>query len=346
MSLAKLTAHYLPAIEDEMRRALGVGEPPLRDYYVMMEYHLGWTDEKGEPAPRGHTGQLSSGGKRIRPLLCLLTCAASGGDWQCALPMAAALELLHNFSLLHDDIQDNSPLRRGRPTVWKIWGIPQAINAGDAMFTLAHLAPHQLTTRGVAPAIALAALAEFDRTCLALTQGQYLDMGFETRERVTAAEYLAMIERKTAALIAACAALGARLAGADAGRVEHFRQFGRNLGLAFQVQDDLLGIWGDLAVTGKSAASDLEKRKKSLPVVCGLEKSAGFARAYAQPHTPDEPVTALAHTLEQLGARDDTQATARRLTAEAVEHFEAAQPAGEAAAALRELTDQLLNRMH
>jgi geranylgeranyl diphosphate synthase type I len=328
-----------------MRRALGEGGPPLRDYYVMMEYHLGWTDEAGWPIPTVSTGQRSPlGGKRIRPLLCLLTCAGAGGAWQSALPMAAALELLHNFSLLHDDIQDNSPLRRGRTTVWKIWGIPQAINAGDAMFTLAHLAPHQLTARGISPAVALAALADFEHTCLALTQGQYLDMKFETQERVSVADYLAMIEGKTAALIAASAALGAMLAGADAERVEHFRQFGRNLGLAFQAQDDLLGIWGDPAVTGKSAASDLEKRKKSLPVVYGLEQSAEFARAYAQPQRPGESVAELVTYLEMLNARGYTQAKAQRLTAGALQCLAAAAPQGDAAVALRELTDQLLNR--
>jgi geranylgeranyl diphosphate synthase type I len=338
MSLAKLTPLYLAALEDELRRIVGSGPEHLREYHLMLEYHLGWTDNaSGQP--------LAAGGKRIRPLLCLLACGAVCGDWQRALPMAAAVELLHNFSLIHDDIQDNSPLRRGRPTVWSKWGPAQAINAGDAMFTLAHLAPHALTSRGVPPALALAALEDFDRTCLRLTQGQYLDMAFEQRERVTVAEYVEMIDCKTAALIAAAARLGARLAGAAADRTAHFSEYGRRLGLAFQVQDDLLGIWGDPAVTGKSAASDLEKRKKSLPVVFGLEHSVDFARAYARPHSSSGSVAALASALETLGARDYAQRTAHDLTAEAVRHLEAAAPTGEAGAALREMTDQLLNRI-
>ncbi len=329
MSLAHLSAVYLPAIEAELKRALGSSPEHLREYYAMMEYHLGWD------APQAVSG------KRLRPLLCLLTCAASGGEWERALPMGAAIELLHNFSLIHDDIQDNSPLRRGRPTVWHKWGQAQAINAGDAMFTLAHLAPHALT---VSAEVALKALEIFDRTCLTLTQGQYLDMAFETRARVTVAEYLAMIEGKTAALVAASAELGALLAGADSERRVHYQQFGRCLGLAFQIEDDLLGIWGDPAVTGKSAASDLEKRKKSLPVVYGLEQSAEFAQAYARPHTPDESLSEMVMTLERLGAHESANQLAYDLTARASQHLDEAAPSGEAGHALRELTDQLLNR--
>jgi geranylgeranyl diphosphate synthase type I len=333
MSLAQLSALYLPAIEAELKRALGAGPEQLHEYYAMMEYHLGWD---APPA--------ANSGKRIRPVVCLLTCAASGGAWERALPAAAAIELLHNFSLIHDDIQDNSLLRRGRPTLWKKWGPAQAINAGDAMFTLAHLAPHGLLARGVPPALALTVLEIFDRTCLTLTQGQYLDLSFEGRERVTVAEYMAMIEAKTAALIAASAQLGALIGGADQERTAHFERYGRSLGLAFQVQDDWLGIWGDPAVTGKSATSDLESRKKSLPVVYGLEHSPEFARAYARPPQPGESVTQIAAQLESLGARDYSQHIADELTAEAIQHGEAAAPAGEAGAALRELTDQLLHR--
>jgi geranylgeranyl diphosphate synthase type I len=331
MSLSQLTSLYLPAIEDELRRAIGSAPKPLGEYYTMLEYHLGWTDG-------GNVG------KRLRPLLCLLACAAAGGEWERALPVAAAIELLHNFSLIHDDIQDNSPVRRGRPTVWQKWGQAQAINAGDAMFTLAHLALHDLPARGTSPKVTLNVLKIFDLTCLVLTQGQYLDIAFERRERVTVAEYMTMIEAKTAALIAASIRLGALIAGADEPRAAHFEHYGRSLGLAFQVQDDLLGIWGDPAVTGKSAASDLEKRKKSLPVVYGLEHSPEFARAYARPPQPGDDVAQMAAQLETLGARDYAQHRANELTAEAIQHGEAAAPAGEAGAALRELTDQLLNR--
>ncbi len=354
MSLEQLAPPYLAALEDELRRAIGSGPihvvaslaarsltppvptdgtPPefLGEYYKMLAYHLGWTDN-------------TSTGKRIRPLLCLLCCTAAGGQWEQALPLAAAVELIHNFSLIHDDIQDNSELRRGRPTVWIKWGQAQAINAGDAMFTLAHLAPHRLPKLGLAPEVALAALAELDYTCLALTQGQHLDMSFEQRPSISVAEYLSMIEKKTAALIAAATYLGAAVARAPAERLAHFHDFGWNLGVAFQLQDDLLGIWGDPGVTGKSAASDLEKRKKCLPVVYGLERSPEFAAAYAQPHRPGEPVQALASMLEQLGARSYVEQQVQATTAQALTALALAcaeEPAGQA---LHELTDQLLNR--
>jgi geranylgeranyl diphosphate synthase, type I len=351
--LAELSALYLPSLEEELRRAVGsealhgswvarhratasaipadAGREYLGDYYAMLAHHLGWND-----------GQAS--GKRIRPLLCLLCCAAAGGDWRQALPLAAAIELVHNFSLIHDDIQDNSPLRRGRPTVWALWGPAQAINAGDAMFTLAHLAPQRLLEAGLPADTVLSALAELDQTCLALTQGQHLDMDFEQRAIVSVAEYLAMIEKKTAALIAAATGLGAQIAGAGSARLGAFRDYGWNLGVAFQLQDDLLGIWGDPAVTGKSAASDLEKRKKSLPVVFGLERSPAFARAYAAAHTDGEPVDSLARQLEALGARDYLEGFVQAATARATEALELAQAGEPAGSALRELTNQLLDR--
>lgn len=354
MSLEQLAPTYLTALEAELRRAVGSehlhaaavraahGSPLptpsndaipefLSDYYEMLAYHLGWTDGIAT-------------GKRIRPLLCLLACAGAGGRWEQALPLAAALELIHNFSLIHDDIQDNSELRRGRLTVWVKWGQAQAINAGDAMFTLAHLAPHRLTELGVPPAVALAALAELDYTCLALTQGQYLDMSFERRDTVTVPEYLSMIGKKTAALIAAATYLGAVVAGAPPERLAHFRAFGWNLGLAFQLQDDWLGIWGDPSVTGKSAASDLEKRKKSLPVVYGLERLPAFASAYAAPHHPGEAVQPLAEMLEEVGAQRYVQQQAQTATDQARQSLVMAAADGPAGQALSELTEQLLNR--
>jgi geranylgeranyl diphosphate synthase, type I len=330
-TFAEFAALSLPAIEDEMRRVVGGGPEPFADYYQMLTYHLGWNTGAGS-------------GKRIRPLLALLCCAAAGGDWQVALPAAAAIELIHNFSLIHDDIQDNSPTRRGQPTVWAKWGPAQAINAGDAMFTLAHLAPHGLTARGVAPEVVLWALERLDQTCLALTQGQYLDMSFEGRRRVTVAEYRTMIAGKTGALIAVSTQLGARLGGAAAERLEHFHAYGQSLGLAFQIQDDLLGIWGDEALIGKSTASDLETRKKTLPVVYGLERSESFAEAYARPHHPGEAPAEMAALLAQLGAKDYVEQQASQATQAALKHLEAARPSEPAGTALRELTAQLLNR--
>src|SRR5258708_4327783 len=322
----------------------------------MLEYHLGWANGSAAssgPAAAGNsaatggsiaTGGSSATGKRIRPLLCRLCASAAGGDWRQALPLGVALELIHNFSLIHDDIQDNSPLRRGRPTVWQKWGQAQAINAGDAMFTLAHLAPQRLLTLGVAPEAAMRALAELNFTCLELTQGQHLDMNFERRTVVTAPDYLAMIENETAVLIAADKCLGASEAIESGARLDDVYAYGWSLGMAYQVQDDLLGIWGDPAVTGKSAASDLQQRKKSPPVVYGLEHSPRFAERYARPHEPGQSVAELAEELERCGARDEVQRQVRETTACAEKALERSQPAGAAGRALRELTQQLLYR--
>ena len=172
----------------------------------MMHYHMGWADADLNAV-------VVKSGKRIRPLSCLISTEAAGGSWEQALPAAAAIELLHNFSLIHDDIEDASPTRRGRDTVWKIWGIEQAINSGDSMFALAHLSMNYLLDRDVDATTVVQALRRFDETCLpSLTQGQHADMDFETRSEVSVDEYVKMITGKTAVLLALCTELGALIA--------------------------------------------------------------------------------------------------------------------------------------
>ncbi len=334
-SLASLTSSLLPAIESEMRRVIARAKTrQTAEMYHMMAYHLGWEGQGAGPRARG---------KRIRPLLLLLTTQAAGGNWQQALPAAASVELLHNFSLIHDDIQDNSPLRRGRPTVWKKWGTAQAINAGDAMYTLAYAAMLDLQ-RTCSPQTTLQAAGILHRTCTQLTQGQHLDMAYETRPTITEQEYWAMIEGKTASLLAACTELGALIAGANPFRRAAFSEFGRNLGLAFQVLDDLLGIWGDSALTGKSAESDLVAGKKSIPILFGLQQNRAFARRWRQGPIPAGEVQSLAARLEEEGAREYTRQKADALTAQALQSLAAANPQGEAGQALVELANMLLKR--
>jgi geranylgeranyl diphosphate synthase, type I len=207
--LAAAIAAYVPLIEREMRALLS--PPPSRAalHYQIMEYHMGWRDETLAPAH-------APAGKRIRPLLCVLGALASGGLAEQALPAAAGLELLHNFSLIHDDIEDQSPTRRHRPTAWTLFGLPIAVNAGDGMFSLAHRAFLLLPERGVPAAATLAALQRFEETCLALTEGQYLDMSFEGRSDVTVDDYYAMIAGKTGALLAAAPEIGAGARREDA----------------------------------------------------------------------------------------------------------------------------------
>lgn len=335
MTLNSLSSKYLPVLEEELQHAVTAVEGErLGELHAMLAYHMGWQGEGSGP---------KAAGKRIRPLLVLLTCAASGGNWQQAMPAAVAVELVHNFSLIHDDIEDNSPLRRGRSTVWKKWGIAQALNAGDTMFTLAHLEILRLNET-ISPATTLEAARLLQETCLKLTQGQYLDISYESRKDLTVEDYWPMVSGKTAALLSACAELGALVAGAEEACQASYRQFGHFLGLAFQVQDDLLGVWGDAALTGKSAESDLLTGKKSLPVLYGLGLDGPFARRWRQGPVHPGEVAELAHQLETEGARRYTQKTTDRLTRQALDHLNAAEPQGEAGEALKELADRLVKR--
>ena len=338
--LEALTAEFLPAIESEMREVLGArlaNSAPPNPFLGMIHYHMGWLNEHLEPAG-------GNSGKRIRPILCLLACSAAGGDWHKAVPAAAAIEILHNFSLVHDDIQDNSPTRRGRSTMWRLWGQPQAINTGDAMFAMAHLALTRLADRGVPSGVVVRALRRFDETSITLTEGQFMDMDFETRDRVAIAEYVSMITGKTAMLLSLTVELGALIAGADEDRIRAYADYGLNLGLAFQVQDDILGIWGDEIVTGKSVASDITTRKKTLPVLYGLSRSQTLRDLYNGDATDGEFVSQVVSILGEIGTRDYAVSEAERYTKQAIENLNNAQPVGPAAEALDTLTGILLRR--
>lgn len=327
--------NLLSAIETELQRQVArLNEPRTRPFHEMLAYHMGWTGEGAGPEATG---------KRVRPLLVLLAAASCGADWRPALPAAAAVELVHNFSLLHDDIEDNSDKRRGRTTVWKKWGLAQGINAGDGMFILANLALADLEADYPAP-IVIRAATILQHACLDLTRGQFLDISYEDRADLAVDDYWPMVGGKTAALIAACCQLGALLGGADAARQEAYRAFGHYLGLAFQVQDDILGIWGDEALTGKSAAGDLVEGKKSLPVLFGLEKNGEFAKRWQRGPIRAEEVRAAAALLEAESARRSAQEAARQMTDLALESLRVANPQGEAGEALKSLADKLLQR--
>jgi geranylgeranyl diphosphate synthase, type I len=337
MNLQEYIRVMRPAIEEELQRmihqSVSSDYPELR---AMLDYHMGWEGEGAGPEAQG---------KRIRPLLVLLSAAAAGGNWRDALPAAAAVELLHNFSLVHDDIQDNSPLRRSRPTVWVKWGVAQAINAGDVLFTLAFLSLQELSRVLPSDAV-LQASRLLQQTCLRLTEGQYLDMSYETRGDLPLEAYWPMISGKTSALLGCCAELGALAGGADQPHREFFREYGYSLGLAFQVLDDWLGIWGDVALTGKSTDSDLVSGKKSFPVIYALSKNGVFAERWAKgPIMPDE-VTGVVAMLDAEGAGDYTLETASRLTSQAMQALckAAGEPRQVACEALEELTRALLAR--
>lgn len=339
MSLQKLSDSMIPAIEAELQRQVArLDETNTRPFYEMLTYHMGWTG-------KGSVAKVT--GKRIRPLMLLLVVAGCRNDtnWLHAISAAAAIELVHNFSLVHDDIQDKSETRHGRPTAWTIWGVPMAINIGDALFSISSQAIMDIKDHYPTETVAKAAGVLHD-TCLDLTRGQFLDMYFEDRIDLSVEEYWPMIAGKTAALISTACFIGSILGDADEADQDIYRSFGHALGLAFQVQDDILGIWGDEAITGKSSASDLLEGKKSLPVLIGLSKNGPFKdRWLAGPIQKDE-VQLVAQMLANEGAYEQTYALSEQMTLMALNNLREANPQGEAGNALSELANKLMRREH
>ncbi len=330
------------SIQQAMREAFPAYEARVATFYGMQEYHLGWRDLALQPA-------ALDPGKLLRPQLALLACGAVGGNPVQALPLAAGIQLIHDFSLIHDDIEDNSDTRRGRVTVWKQWGLAQGINAGDGMFVVAHLALHRLADRGVPPARVLAVLRRFDETILRICEGQYLDLSFEGRLDVSSDDYLAMIERKTAALIAAAAGLGALVGGADDVLSDALFGFGHHMGMAFQIEDDILGIWGDPRRTGKPAAADVQQRKVTLPIIRALASAperAALTELYGQASISPDDIGRVLAILDASDARAFSAAQAAEhhtAATAALQHLRAAAPPS-AASAVQQL-DTLATRL-
>ncbi len=306
----------LADVEAEILRLVDARDGSTRGLYDMIRYHLG-LDGSG------------SSGKRMRPLLGLLAYASITGEYAPALPGAAAVELGHNFSLIHDDIEDEDHERRHRPTLWTLHGIPQAINTGDAVFVLSRIALHRLSELGFPDSKVLRLMRLYDETCLALCEGQYLDIWTGEHETPMSVDlYFDMIGRKTAALIAASIEAGALLATDDEEVVRRYRAFGWALGLAFQLNDDLLGIWGEETTTGKEP-SDLVRHKKTLPVIYALEHAAAADRArlaaiYAMAEPGHDDVSDAMAILRRCGAEEYTRQQARRWRDEALAQLDAA----------------------
>jgi len=302
--------------EQEILRLFAAHDGPTAGLYDMMCYHLG-LDGSG------------SSGKRMRPLLGLLAYQSITGDHRAALPGAAAVELGHNFSLVHDDIEDGDRERRHRATLWAIHGIAQAINAGDMLFTLSRIALHRLTELGFSDAKVLRLMRLYDMTCLALCEGQYLDIwASERSEPVSVELYFDMIGRKTAALISASVEAGAVLATDDEEVIARYRAFGWSLGIAFQLNDDLLGIWGEQAKTGK-VPTDVARHKMTLPVIYAFEHAEPEDRACLEAIWRTEPladgqVAEAVELIERLGGRDYTRDRAREHRDRALAEIEAA----------------------
>jgi geranylgeranyl diphosphate synthase type I len=297
--------------EAEILRIVGDRDDSTAGVYEMIRYHLGLDRTDG---PRG---------KRMRPLLGLLAYTSIAGEHSRALPGAAAVELGHNFSLVHDDIEDGDTERRHRATLWAKHGVPQAINTGDLIFSLSRVALHRLTDLGFSDAKVLRLMRLYDHTCVLLCEGQYLDIASAASdEPMTVEGYFDMIGRKTAALISASIEAGALLATDDEDVIGAYRRFGWALGLAFQLNDDVLGIWGEEAATGK-VPTDLARHKKTLPVLYALQHAAPADRVrlrelYVASDLEEAEVVEMATLIERAGGQAFTRDEARRYRDEAL----------------------------
>lgn len=308
-------------------------------------YHFGWWDADGTPVAN------PSSGKGLRPALVLLAAQAVGGLATDAVRPAVAIELVHNFSLIHDDVMDGDATRRHRPTVWKIYGVAQAILVGDALLTLAYdvlggldgppgtpaggwgagaptipVQADALSSEPGGSSRSRVAARMFGTAVGDLLHGQGDDLAFEHRDDVTVAECMAMARRKTGALLECACGLGALLGGGSAEQVARLRAYGADLGLAFQLTDDLLGIWGDTRITGKPVHSDLRSRKRSLPVVAALASGSPAATALRQAYAhegdlDDADLARLAVAVDEAGGRDWCVARAKELIARALDRL-------------------------
>lgn len=299
--------------------------------YNMLRYHLGWVEPDGSPVPAEDRGRF--GGKRIRPAICLLFSQLAGGDWHPALPAAAAVELIHSFSLIHDDVEDADELRHHRYTVWSVWGVNHAVNSGSNTQALVNLAVLRCKEFGHAPDRVLEALRITTNAVLRMTEGQYLDMRLEGPRIPSPEAYRTMVQGKTCALLSAACSLGWLLGSPahNAGGVELAAAFGEALGLAFQARDDFLGLWGDPNVTGKPVGSDLMKRKKTLPIVLAYHYANGdqrrqMERFFLRKSIGRSDAELFMTLLESLGAKNRTLQEAEKLAEDAQKALEALRP--------------------
>ena len=321
--------------EPGLRKSLDRLPEPVR---TAARYHFGWLDTEGNPAD-------GTWGKGLRPALVLASAQVVGNSSDQATAAAVSVELVHNFSLVHDDLMDNDATRRGRPSVWSLHGSAQAVLTGDALLVLAiaEIAAQE-------PALSSAAVRELTGVLLELVGGQGADLAFEHRYDVGLDECLRMSAGKTAALLAGACALGGLSAGAGAEQVGALRRFGHHLGLAFQIVDDVLGIWGDTTAFGKPVGADITARKKSFPVVAALSSGTPSGRQLAQLYRGAEPLTnaqvhRAARLIEEAGGRKSAVERATAECATARDHLYAAVPSGGAGArALLALSDLVTDR--
>ena len=341
-SIDDLIDDVIETITVRLDQRAGVGGGLVRD---MVFHHLGHGAEG--PAAAGKPA-TSPAGKMVRPRLCLLACAAVGGNPGAAVRAAAAIEMIHNYTLIHDDIEDRDETRRGRPTVWKVYGEAQAINAGDYLHSLAYVTlMNGLDAAQVEPKRSLDALRIVSRAGERLCEGQAHDIALQSREDVPEDEYLDMVTLKTGALMSTAAAMGALLGGGNSDHTAAFGKFGERIGVAFQIRDDVLGIWGDPEKMGKPAGADLTRKRCSYPVIWASARADGRDRDALLGVRSDSSSTAVAAAiaaLERVGAREAAEKSAAEMHRRAWSTLEGLRLEPQAEAELRQLTEFLTIR--
>ncbi|MCY4366862.1 MAG: polyprenyl synthetase family protein [Chloroflexi bacterium] len=326
---------YREALEQELRECFSERQGFL---YNVLRYHMGWVDQQGQP-------ETASPRASFHSLLAPVICEAVTGDYEQAMPVAAAIELLYNFSLVHGDVQAGRLEAGARPSIWWVWGPAQAINAGDGFHALARVAVMRLADTGLAPERVLRASEMLDRSCLAMCEGQYADLGFQDRMLVTTGEYDDMIARKSGALTGCSASGGALAAGLDEAEQEVFRDAGVKLGKAWQIMQDVADFWGreGNAVT----SSNVLNKKKSLPLIHALENCSTSAKreigtAYMKRVLESSDLARVVDIMDETGARAYSEERARQLATEAIETLETRARDPQCATRLRALGEMAL----
>lgn len=330
---------YQEQIDKALKLTLQTRTSPI---VKLLQYHMGWVDKYG-------VSVNNPTGKAIRPSLCLFTCQAVGGKPDKALMVAVALEFIHNFSLIHDDIQDEDTDRHHRPTLWFEWGKSKALLAGNVMRVLGEQAILPSKAPKIAPKDRLACISVLTESYLEMIEGQYLDLSYEERQDVTPEEYLEMVSKKTGALMGASMHLGAILGTQDTSKINALRHAGQELGMAFQCRDDLLGIWGETAKTGKAVGADIIRKKKSLPIIYAFQKASGPKKRklnsiYRNPEINAQEVNEVLEILNDFNAATYTQSIANQRNASAMRWIEEAHLDSIFEAALKQICDFVTNR--
>ena len=301
-SLPEIFDKYKSIIDASLRQQLNQNH---LNAYQLLRYAMGWTDIDGNTV-------VATEGKALRPTLCLLACESTGGEVSDALPAAIALELIHAFSLIHDEVQDRDETRRHRPTIWTIWGESKAIVAGNILRIIADISLSKLINTKNTAETTLYIADIITKSYLQMIEGQYLDLKFEGRTDITINDYLSMISRKTGALIECSLTAGAIIGSANIDTIESFKACGKSLGMVFQIRDDYLGIWGDAKNTGKPVGADIRRKKNAFPFVYCISNANPkekkiLLEIYSKPVIENEDVFCAIEIMERVGTKEKSK---------------------------------------